>query len=89
MNVSVTSQKIFDKSKKGETAGKRQPLGSELFKLEFNRSVNTWLQDNSKNLNKTSGPDFWKKYQRFIVDRNKTSGALKNHEGKHVSSAEE
>ena len=62
----------------------------ELFKLEPNRSLNTWLQDNLTNLNKTSQPDFWKKYQRFIVDRNKTTlGALKNHEGKFVSSAEE
>ena len=62
----------------------------ELFKLEFNRSLNTWLQDNLTNLNKTSGRDFWKKYQRFIVLRNKTTlGALKNHEGKHVSFAED
>ena len=61
----------------------------ELFKLELNRSLKTWLQDNSKNL-KTPGPDFWKKYQRFIVDRNKTLlGALKNYEEKLVSSAEE
>ena len=58
--------------------------------MEPNRSLNTWLQDNLTNLNKTSGPDFWKKYQRFIVDRNKiTLGALKNHEGKLVSSTEE
>ena len=28
MNVSVHFQKIFDKSKKAETTGKRQPLGS-------------------------------------------------------------
>ena len=61
----------------------------ELFKLELNRSLNTWLQDNFKNL-KTSGPDFWKKYQRFFVDRNKTLlGALKNYEEKLVSSEEE
>ena len=62
----------------------------ELFKLDINRSLNTWLQDNLTNLNKTSGPHFWKKYQRFIADRNKISlGALKNHEGKLVSSTEE
>ena len=61
----------------------------ELFKLEHNRSLNTWLQDTFKNL-KTSESDFWKKYQRFIVDRNKTLlGALKNYEEKLVSSAEE
>ena len=62
----------------------------ELFKVDLNRSLNTLLQDNLKTLNNTTGPDFWKKYQRFIVDRNKTTlGVLKNDEGKLVSFAKE
>ena len=95
MNVSVLFLKIFYKSKKlkqreNDNHWAQYMRHKELFKLELNRSLNTLLQDNLTNLIKTSGPVFWKKCQRFIVDRNKaTLGVLKNHERKLVSSAEE